>query len=261
MREDGLLTAINAFFADRVFGPERRALLAAEMGDADRRAEQSHRDAEEALRHGVADVERRLERLMRTLEDNDDPDGLVFNRVRQRLGELEASQAKLAALAALEAEPPTSSGDPWLSMPSVLAVDLLDAPHDHLRALFEAFRLVVRYDRRAHHATIQVTIVEDAMDHLSAAALPVAADTDHRREPGKHPVASVSLLGSAPGRNRTCDTRFRKPVLYPLSYGGGIGPACSRALTQATKLFDRAHRTPPLGAPTPQRHPGAARSP
>ena len=25
---------------------------------------------------------------------------------------------------------------------------------------------------------------------------------------------------SAPGRIRTCDTRFRKPVLYPLSYEG-----------------------------------------
>src|SRR5437016_8904186 len=25
----------------------------------------------------------------------------------------------------------------------------------------------------------------------------------------------------APGRNRTYDTRFRKPVLYPLSYEGG----------------------------------------
>ena len=24
----------------------------------------------------------------------------------------------------------------------------------------------------------------------------------------------------APGRNRTCDTRFRKPMLYPLSYEG-----------------------------------------
>ena len=24
----------------------------------------------------------------------------------------------------------------------------------------------------------------------------------------------------APGRNRTCDARFRKPTLYPLSYGG-----------------------------------------
>ena len=28
---------------------------------------------------------------------------------------------------------------------------------------------------------------------------------------------------NAPGKDRTCDTRIRNPVLYPLSYGG-IGP-------------------------------------
>ena len=27
----------------------------------------------------------------------------------------------------------------------------------------------------------------------------------------------------APGMNRTCDLRFRKPLLYPLSYGGRDG--------------------------------------
>src|SRR4051812_19606662 len=27
-------------------------------------------------------------------------------------------------------------------------------------------------------------------------------------------------MASAPSRIRTCDTRFRKPLLYPLSYGG-----------------------------------------
>jgi hypothetical protein len=30
----------------------------------------------------------------------------------------------------------------------------------------------------------------------------------------------VSTALGAPGRTRTCDTRFRKPLLYPLSYGG-----------------------------------------
>jgi hypothetical protein len=29
----------------------------------------------------------------------------------------------------------------------------------------------------------------------------------------------MGYLG-APGRIRTCDTRFRKPLLYPLSYEG-----------------------------------------
>ena len=34
------------------------------------------------------------------------------------------------------------------------------------------------------------------------------------------PHAGPSL--SAPGRIRTSDTRFRKPLLFPLSYGGGL---------------------------------------
>jgi len=35
-------------------------------------------------------------------------------------------------------------------------------------------------------------------------------------------IISVFQLFSdgAPGRIRTCDTRFRKPMLYPLSYEG-----------------------------------------
>ncbi len=33
--------------------------------------------------------------------------------------------------------------------------------------------------------------------------------------------ASSRTDSSAPGRNRTCDKRFRKPLLYPLSYEGG----------------------------------------
>ena len=34
---------------------------------------------------------------------------------------------------------------------------------------------------------------------------------------GNHHLTSVFIGG--PSRNRTCDTRFRKPLLYPLSYG------------------------------------------
>ena len=37
------------------------------------------------------------------------------------------------------------------------------------------------------------------------------------------PVGRQVLRLSAPGRNRTCDARFRKPTLYPLSYEGGDG--------------------------------------
>ena len=35
------------------------------------------------------------------------------------------------------------------------------------------------------------------------------------------PTQHSTFASSAPGRNRTCDKRFRKPLLYPLSYEGG----------------------------------------
>ena len=37
---------------------------------------------------------------------------------------------------------------------------------------------------------------------------------------GMSSITRSTTPGSAPGRNRTSDTRFRKPVLYPLSYEG-----------------------------------------
>lgn len=35
-------------------------------------------------------------------------------------------------------------------------------------------------------------------------------------------MSNINILFGAPGMNRTCDTRIRNPVLYPLSYGGLI---------------------------------------
>src|SRR5437867_3473904 len=37
---------------------------------------------------------------------------------------------------------------------------------------------------------------------------------------GAEPSHRNTTKIGAPGRNRTCDTRFRKPLLYPLSYEG-----------------------------------------
>jgi hypothetical protein len=62
-------------------------------------------------------------------------------------------------------------------------------------------------------------------------------------------VGSASRLGSdfctirrvpgAPGRIRTSDTRFRKPVLYPLSYGGG-----TRGVQTTRQTIDRNPSSP-----------------
>ncbi|SBS79287.1 hypothetical protein MHPYR_710014 [uncultured Mycobacterium sp.] len=50
---------------------------------------------------------------------------------------------------------------------------------------------------------------------------------------GKRYLTSRNL--SAPGRIRTCDTGFRRAVLYPLSYGGA--PAGSLPRTTANPVF------------------------
>src|SRR3954452_9083351 len=44
--------------------------------------------------------------------------------------------------------------------------------------------------------------------------------------------ALTCRYASAPGRIRTCDTRFRKPMLYPLSYGGSSAGAARRGVEQ-----------------------------
>ena len=48
----------------------------------------------------------------------------------------------------------------------------------------------------------------------------------------------------ASGRIRTCDTWYRKPVLYPLSYGGGIVPG--EISTGGTRPENRPPPRPPL---------------
>ena len=60
----------------------------------------------------------------------------------------------------------------------------------------------------------------------------------------KQRTMSTAVSG-APGRIRTCGTRFRKPLLYPLSYGGGA----SRSLAGRTPdPWNMAASGAPLGA-------------
>ncbi len=45
-------------------------------------------------------------------------------------------------------------------------------------------------------------------------------------------IAGTARWWSAPGRIRTCDTGFRRAVLYPLSYEGGGGANSVRSVPQ-----------------------------
>ena len=52
-------------------------------------------------------------------------------------------------------------------------------------------------------------------------------------------------LFSAPGRIRTCDARFRKPMLYPLSYGSGTPQSTDEDCgIQSIRTTSAEHRQP-----------------
>lgn len=48
----------------------------------------------------------------------------------------------------------------------------------------------------------------------------VAGDTQRKSLPSHFHFVPGNVACNAPGRIRTCDHRFRKPMLYPLSYEG-----------------------------------------
>src|ERR1700681_4142675 len=59
----------------------------------------------------------------------------------------------------------------------------------------------------------------------AASVAPFNVPTTRRPAPRWSSVDARCFGVRSPGRTRTCDTRFRKPLLYPLSYGA-IAPVC-----------------------------------
>jgi hypothetical protein len=70
-----------------------------------------------------------------------------------------------------------------LEQPPVLDVNLPDAPEKTLRYLFETCQIVIRYDRKAHHAEVQATITAGTADHLDNTMVPFFDRQSHESEP------------------------------------------------------------------------------
>jgi site-specific DNA recombinase len=86
--EDSLVSGVHAFFAERIFGPDRAALLAEQLTGAESTATVDRRREMESLRHRLEETATRRKRLVRSLEVADDPDGELARDVGLRLSEL-----------------------------------------------------------------------------------------------------------------------------------------------------------------------------
>jgi hypothetical protein len=201
VRQDLLLRGVLEFFALRLFSPQRRALLAQDLPNVARGEVAAWEARVQALQRTLSDLQGRQARLVRTLEERDDPGGALFEQIARRLGDLDREhQAKLAQLRAVVAERPQADAQ---------AVDLLDllplltperlatAPEPLLRTLFERFQLQIRYHKPQKRATVRVALSDDSLDGLLASVDDIEGEAA-RQDPAISSAGAVSLVGGAP---------------------------------------------------------------
>ncbi|HEX4100661.1 MAG TPA: recombinase family protein [Pseudonocardiaceae bacterium] len=173
--EPDLLAATTTFFNTHVFGPNRQELLAASVTTADLDQARAHHEKIDAVRRTIDDLELRQERLLRTLEERDDPTGAVFDRLQQRLTSLASDhRTKLAELSQLQNAAqarPVNAVDLIQYLPET-TLDLADMPHHLLRQLCDAFTLRVTYNKHTHQADFNVDIAAHTIPRIQQLAIP-----------------------------------------------------------------------------------------
>ena len=206
VREDHLLPAIHQFFAQRVFGPDRATLLAADL-PATAADDQARRDRQAAalnkrLRQ-IDAAENAHAREIETLASHDPTDPAVTalrSRILARFTELENERADINTQLADLAKTDPSPGDPALLDALPLLGDLLaDAPARLQQQLYDAFDLQALYKKNMHQVTIHVTIT-DSTPRAVAAIINDAGDHPGHTTPEPGRQAPFSDLAQAPMR-------------------------------------------------------------
>ena len=105
------------------------------------------------------------------------------------------------------------------------------------------FRGVFSEETYIKDLAIQLTVTKS---FTKARAVSLERQKESRAAPFQKAVRG------GPGRNRTCGTRFRKPLLYPLSYGAGstclLYPTSCAEIKPAARASDS---TAPASRPAP----------
>jgi site-specific DNA recombinase len=152
------VTGVHAFFAERIFGPDRAAVFAEQLDGSDVSAAVTQREHAAGLRDRLAETSTRRKRLLRSLELADDLDGELTRDVQARLAELRAEADDVTApFRELEDSAVPVPTPELLNALPVAGPDLERLPDEQARALFDAFWLEVRYDRATDMAHCRAT--------------------------------------------------------------------------------------------------------
>jgi site-specific DNA recombinase len=183
VREDVLTEQVRRFFAARVFGPDRAALLAEQLPAG--AAEEAARREKHAAR-----LRKRLQRIDATEDAHVrevqalaelDPSSPAVKAMRtrhlKRFGELEAEREDIGRTLAALAKQATqeTGGDPGLLDRLPMLGDLLAAAPDRIKQkLFDAFDIQALYSKTHNQVTLWATITPSTPATLAA----IIADSD-----------------------------------------------------------------------------------
>ncbi|AYF76761.1 hypothetical protein D7D52_26425 [Nocardia yunnanensis] len=184
VREQDLLTHLDTFLNQHVFGAYRRTLLTAD--NPEERAEHARQQKLSMLRAQIADVEKRMKQLVRNLEVLDSSDRELVADINERRTELKNERTQLLEkLEAVETEVAQAPNPNLIDALPTGYVNVEEMPYELARQLFDAFRLEVRHNKTHHSARYRVTITGQGLQlanriaHRAVAPVPhVAAPTD-----------------------------------------------------------------------------------
>jgi site-specific DNA recombinase len=208
-----MLQAVHGFFQKRVFGPERRTLLEAEIAAATSSVPPEETARIERLRAEAERLERGKERLLDQLmteDDGGDPlSAAAFRKgIRARFDKLDHERrAVLDQLTQQETTiGPAAGGDATLldAVPE-LGLHFTELPEPVQREIYDALRLRVEYDNRDRGVKLQATIMPALIPRVAEITAAAAVTPGDHRDGVDHPFSARPRCGS--------DSIYRKPDL------------------------------------------------
>jgi hypothetical protein len=227
VREDALLAAIRQFFTERIFGPERAALLADQIPATAAQDAAQRNKKTTALRKRLRQIdaaENAHAREIENLAHLDNPNAAALTALRTRIisrfTELEEERATITAELDALATQDTDAPDPDLldTLPKLGDI-LTDAPARLQQQLYDAFDLQMLYNKEDHQVSIYAAITPATPATLTA----ILADSG---TPGTGTTPESSTPSTEPADTRLpISDSARTPITAPVDqdHGPGVG--------------------------------------
>ncbi|WP_424923726.1 recombinase family protein [Actinomadura darangshiensis] len=171
VREEPLMAGLTEFFNREIFGLHRRERLSTLLARLDDSHLHEHRERLVAVERQIAELKRRKERVLDSLEAADDPTPVFVNSINERTTRIGADlEAKQTALRELRDATPVAPCPELLDQCPTGTVDFDLLPEPVLRRLLDAFAVQMCHDKQSNQVDVQVTITPETADTQMRAA-------------------------------------------------------------------------------------------